>query len=184
MNVLEFVSAIVVAVLGCSTAMGFILYRKANKRIKAAEAAKEEVNVAISTVEVEKNILELHEKMRDNIREDYVERLNELKTSLDESNRRYHDSLVAGAKKDEIIEDKTKLIRDTNEVVYSLQQKITALEVSIARKEQYIEWLKLWHCSREMPVDSMTDEQKCEGCDRRKPAQLLPLKYIPFKNED
>lgn len=174
MNTLELILGIVTAILGCSTLMGFILYKGANKRIKAAEAAKSEVGV-------EKALRDMYEDTLVEMRKEYVERINELKASLDDANKRYHDLLVAGAKKDDIIEDKTVKIRETNEVVFTLQQKITSLEVQISELESELEWQKLWHCSREYPTSDMTEEQRCEGCERRKPQQPIPLKYIPFK---
>lgn len=181
MNAWELISGIVIAILGCSTLMGYILYRKANKRMMEAEARMKEAETAKKEVEVEKALRDMYEETLAEMRKEYVERINELKASLDDANKRYHDLLVSGAKKDDIIEDKTNKIRELNEVIYTLQQRISSLEVRLARKEQHIEWQKLWHCSREMPTEGMNEEQICESCSRRKPAQPIPLKYIPFK---
>lgn len=174
MTATDTILAIISTLLGSTTLMGYLLYRGANRRIKAAEASKSEVGV-------EKALREMYEDTLVEMRKEYVERINELKASLDEANKRYRDLLVSSAKKDDIIEDKTGKIRELNEVVYALQQKITGFEVRISGLESELDWQRLWHCSREYPTNDMTEEQRCEGCARRKPQQPIPLKYIPFK---
>jgi len=145
MGVIEIILTIISSILGCSTLIGFILYRRANKRIKDAEAEMAELDVD------EKRSKSLHD-------------------SLDIVNEQLHNALKAGARKDEIIEDKTNRIRQKDDDILSLYDRLLKMERRMSSLTLFNEWLKNWHCRREWGDDE-------EDCKRRKPEQKLKERY-------
>ncbi len=124
--------------------------RKTNSRKNDAEASGAEADADTKEWELEEmRIADLHE-------------------SFKIVSEQLQTALRNGARKDEIIEDKTAKIRELNDRVFDLQNKLISREQIIAAKDRFIDWLKLWHCSREK-----TD------CDKRKPPQPIPMRYDP-----
>jgi hypothetical protein len=132
-----------------------------------------EAEVDKANVEAEKSVRDMYEDTLADMRREFTERINELHSSLTDSNKRNTDLLKSGARKDEIIEDKTAKIRELNDVIFDLQKQLINKEKELSQKQQYIDWLKLWHCSRES-----------NDCSRRKPPQPIPLKYVPMQDFD
>lgn len=171
---------ILTAVLGCSTLLGWVFYRKANKQIKDAEAQKAQAEADKVKVEAENAMRDMYEETLRNMREEHAERTKELRATITDVNLMYHNALKDGARKDEIIDDKTAKIRELNETIYALQAKINGKDSYTASLLRYIDWLKIWHCEREQPRPEMTEEELAQSCERRKPPHRVPVKYVPF----
>lgn len=180
MSVMEFVLGVIGAVFGCTTLVGWLLYRNANRRIKNAEAERAQAEADRVKIEVENAMRDMYEDTLRNMREEHAERTKELRATITDVNLMYHNALKDGARKDEIIDDKTSKIRELNEMIYSLQAKINGKDSYTASLLRYIDWLKIWHCEREQPRPEMTKEELEQSCNRRKPPHRVPVKYVPF----
>lgn len=100
---IEYLSAALTAAFGCSTLMTWLLYRRASRRIRDAEASTVELNA-------------------ENLR------IAALHDSLNTVNAQLHEALKAGARKDRIIEDKTKRIREKDEEIVALYKQLLQLK--------------------------------------------------------
>lgn len=152
---METILGILSAVLGCSTLLGWILYRGANRRIKDAEADK-------ADTEADAAQWELYEK-----------RLDATHKSIDVLNNQLEAQIKLAAHKEEIIEDKTQMIRKLQDAISTLQNERLKDANEIGELRQERDFYKLWHCQREHGSGK-------EECTRRKPPQKIPMKYIPF----
>lgn len=176
MNILtciEIFSAALLAFGGIEGVKGLITWwrhRKQDKRRVTAEADSAEVSA-------EKALRDMYEETLAEMRQQYTERITELHASIYDANKRNHDLLTAGAKKDDIIEDKTAKIRELNDIIYKLQKRIIAKDKFIAALKRFIEWLKLWHCEREFGKGG-------SYCNRRKPAQSIHIRYEAYEETE
>lgn len=162
-SVIEVFAAALAAIGGIEGVKGLISWwrhRKAEKRKVYAEADSAEVSA-------EKALRDMYEETLEDMRKQYSERINELHASLDDANRRNHDLLTTGARKDDIIEDKTAKIR-------SLQDELLEATRTIGRLEKTLQHHKNWFCQREYGKGK-------NECMRREPAQNPPLKYEPLQ---
>lgn len=162
-SVIEVFAAALAAIGGIEGVKGLISWwrhRKAEKRKVSAEADTAEVSA-------EKALRDMYEETLGEMRKEYTERINELHASLDDANRRNHDLLTAGARKDDIIEDKTVKIR-------SLQDELLEATRRIGYLEKALQHHKNWFCQREYGKGK-------NECMRREPAQNPPLKYEPLQ---
>ena len=89
-EIVNLISATGSAVFGCSTLVTYLLYRRASRRIKNAEAVTAEIHAE-------------------------NQRISSLHSSLDVVNDQLQEALRSGANKDRIIEDKTRRIREKDE---------------------------------------------------------------------
>lgn len=99
----------------------------------------------------------------------YKERIEELRQANKELNEQNLELLKAGARKDEIIEDKTRMIRELQDGRVEDARKIGLLEKQVA-------YYKNWFCKREFGNGK-------GDCRRREPAQNPPLKFSPIEDE-
>ena len=99
----------------------------------------------------------------------YKERIEELRQANKELNEQNLELLKAGARKDEIIEDKTRMIRELQDGRVEDARKIGLLEKQVA-------YYKNWFCKREFGNGK-------GDCRRREPAQNPPLKVSPIEDE-
>lgn len=162
-SVIEVFAAALAAIGGIEGVKGLISWwrhRKAEKRKVSAEADTAEVSA-------EKALRDMYEETLEDMRKQYSERIKELHASLDDANRRNHDLLTAGARKDDIIEDKTVKIR-------SLQDELLEATRRIGYLEKALQHHKNWFCQREYGKGK-------NECMRREPAQNPPLKYEPLQ---
>ncbi len=130
---METVRIILELILGCSTLLGFILYGKANRRIKEAEAqeaiAKAEKSEA-ETSEVEDHRFDNLLKLVDSL----TSRLSTLNATVDkhiDRNRELSDRLY---------KSETEINRINERVIKLTEEK----ESERSLKEHY----KLWHCRK------------------------------------
>ena len=144
----------------------FFVHRKAEKRIKGAEVHKAESDADQSAVAAEKALRDMYEETLSEMRQEYVARIEELRNANTELNEQNLELLKAGARKDEIIEDKTRMIREIQEYRVEDTKRIGELE-------KKLQWHECWHCQREYGKGK-------NECLRREPAQNPPLKYEPI----
>lgn len=130
----------------------YLLNRKSNMRIIQSEADKKET---------EADTDEFHL---------YKERIEELHKSNVELSTQNLEVLKAGARKDEIIEDKTAKIRELNEELLEATRKNGNLEKAVL-------YYQAWHCKREYGNGK-------GDCRRREPQQNPPLKYTPLEHDE
>lgn len=148
---MEILLTLISTVLGCSTLVGFILYGKANRRIKDAEAEKSEAEAS----EVEDHRFDNLLKLVDSL----TSRLSSLNSTVDkhiDRNRELSDRLY---------KSETELNR-ANERIITLTE-----ERDDARRQS--DYNKLWRCERD-------DCQDPRG-PRPPREKLKGLKYEPPK---
>jgi DNA repair exonuclease SbcCD ATPase subunit len=181
------VLGILTALLGCSTLVSWVLYRRANQRIKDAEAREQEAKAKSQEVANEKALRDVYEDTIRELREEFTERIKELHSTISDINTMYHNAITDSAKKDDTISDKTSKIRELNDLLFQQQKETSSLQSEINKKDNYIatlqrfnEYLKLWHCERELPTTDTEPAKLSECCERRKPPHNIPMKYTPY----
>lgn len=148
---METVRIILELLLGCSTLLGFILYGKANRRIKDAEAEKSEVEVS----EVEDHRFDNLLKLVDSL----TSRLSSLNATVDkhiDRNRELSDRLY---------KSETELNRANERIIKLTEEK----ESERSLKEHY----KLWHCRKEGCTDRMPPNEKLKGLKYEHPKRAV-----------
>lgn len=147
----------------------FWVHRKQEKRLKKNEADQSEVATENAMRDMYEETLarmrELDEKRIAEMREDYNARIADLNNANAELHKQNLELLKAGARKDDIIADKTTKIRELQE----LRNQDT---IRIGELESDTQYLECWKCVREYGKGE-------NECDRREPQQNPPLKYKP-----
>ena len=126
-------------------AVSFFVNRKNERRKNDSEADKKET---------EADTDEFHL---------YKERIEELRQANKELNEQNLELIKTGARKDEIVADKTAKIRELQDGRVEDARKIGLLEKQVA-------YYKNWFCKREFGNGK-------GDCKRREPAQNPPLKF-------
>lgn len=155
---METVRIILELILGCSTLLGFILYGKANRRIKDAEA--QEAIAKAEKTEVEANEAEDHRfdnllKLVDSL----TSRLSSLNATVDkhiDRNRELSDRLY---------KSETELNRANERIIKLTEEK----ESERSLKEHY----KLWHCRKEGCTVRMPPNEKLNGLKYEHPKRAV-----------
>lgn len=157
-------STILVSVIGTLVPLiggGAFLFRKQQKRIKEAEARLAEVSVDKAKVETRTDEWHLWKEQSDamhNVIETLSAQLLEKTKECD--------------RKEDIISDKTRRIREKEEQNLELYTRLLHCEQRIASMQRFIDWLKNWHCAREWGRGK-------DDCMRRKPEQKVKMTYDP-----
>lgn len=172
--------------------------KKTELRLDESEAGKSEVEVQQAVQDLKDSINETWQKNIKEFTEIDTARIKELREANEILNNRITELLKAGARKDEIISDKTNKIRELEDEKVALireyeekitaiekehkdamlalqkeyQEKITELTRQLGHQEKLAMFYRTWHCEREYGKGK-------ENCLRRKPAQEPPLKYCP-----
>ena len=133
------------------------------------ELVKSSATASKAAVEAEKAVRDMYEDTIKELREEYIARIEELRQANKELNDYNLELIKSGAKKDEIIDDKTNKIRD-------LQDGRVKDAKTIGELSKQLLHYKSWFCKRE------SGNGKNE-CTRRIPAQNPPLKYTPLDQE-
>lgn len=123
---METIRIILELVLGCSTLLGFILYGKANRRIKDAEAEKSEAEASEAEDHRFDNLLKLVDSL--------TSRLSALNATVDkhiDRNRELSDRLY---------KSETEINRLNERLLAATEERDNA-----KRKADYY---KMWHCER------------------------------------
>lgn len=162
---------------GGVAAVAAVMYRKQNKRLKESEATAAELRNSLDKIEIKDKEREYH----DNCIDDLLDRIDHMNKHLGELN-------ASNTEKDNIIEDKTQMIRrindehsaevaKLNEEKFSLQRELTGKVAYIGRLKLFIQWLKHWHCKRE------TGKKKGQ-CVRREPEQDVPTPFSEYPDKE
>lgn len=148
---METVRIILELILGSSALLGFILYGKANRRIKDAEAEKSEAEAS----EVEDRRFDHLLKLVDEL----TSRLSSLNATVDkhiDRNRELSDRLY---------KSETELNRANERIIKLTEEK----ESERSLKEHY----KLWHCRKEGCTDRMPPNEKLKGLKYEHPKRAV-----------
>lgn len=148
---METILAIISSVLGCSTLVGFILYGKANRRIKDAEAEKSEAEASEAEDHRFDNLLKLVDSL--------TSRLSTLNATIDKHIDRNRELT------DRLYQSETDKNRMNEHIITLTEERDEAI-----RRADYD---KLWRCER-------TDCQDPRG-PRPPREKLKGLKYEPPK---
>lgn len=161
--------------------------QKTEKRLDESEAAKSELEVQQAVQGIKESINETWQKNIRDFTEIDTARIRELREANTILNNQITDLLKAGARKDEIISDKTNKIRELEDerinITREYEDKITCITKEyegqitdftrqLGHQEKLTMFYRTWHCEREYGRGK-------EMCLRRKPAQEPPLKYCP-----
>lgn len=150
---------------------------KNEKRKDESEASKSELEVKQQLQQLQDSINETWQKNIKDFTEIDSARIRELRESNEILNNRITDLLKAGARKDDIISDKTNKIRELEdsriEITREYEEKITQYTKRNGELEKLVMFYRAWHCEREYG-------NRKDDCKRRKPAQNPPLRYCPI----
>lgn len=150
---------------------------RTEKRQDESEANKSEVEVKQQLQKLQDQINETWQKNIKDFTDIDSARIKELRESNEILNNRITDLLKAGARKDDIISDKTNKIRELEdsriEITREYEEKITQYTKRNGELEKLVMFYRAWHCEREYG-------NRKEDCKRRKPAQNPPLRYCPI----
>ena len=156
--------------------VGAVQYRKQHKRLKESEAKLAEVNVDKGRNEAkdqETNRLLAQIDHQQKPIDKYIERYDTLVTKSAEREDQYQADLKDWSER---YTEQTHIVRDQRKEITELHER----EKEHIRREVQLEkerdHYKSWRCYREY---NRTDE----GCERRKPKQPIPLKYVPLEGE-
>lgn len=138
---METVRIILELILGSSALLGFILYGKANRRIKDAEAEKSEAEAS----EVEDHRFDNLLKLVDSL----TSRLSSLNATVDKHIDRNRELA------DRLYKSETELNRANERIIKLTEEK----DAERSLKEHY----KLWHCRKEGCTDRMPPNEKLKG---------------------
>ena len=157
---METVLTITSALLGCTTLMGFLLYGKANRRIKDAEA--QEAKAKAEKAEADADEAEDHRfdnllKLVDSL----TSRLSSLNATVDKHIDRNREL------SDRVYKSETEINR--------INERIIALTEERDEARRMADYLKMWRCER-------TDCQDPRG-PRPPREKLKGLKYEPPKSK-
>lgn len=150
---MEILLTLISTVLGCSTLVGFILYGKANRRIKDAEAEKSEAEAS----EVEDHRFDNLLKLVDSL----TSRLSSLNATVDkhiDRNRELSDRLY---------NSETELNRANERIIKLTEEK----EAERSLKEHY----KMWHCRKEGCADRLPPNEKLKGLKYEHPKRAVKV---------
>ena len=148
---METVRIILELIVGSSALLGFILYGKANRRIKDAEAEKSEAEAS----EVEDRRFDHLLKLVDEL----TSRLSSLNATVDkhiDRNRELSDRLY---------KSETELNRANERIIKLTEEK----EAERSLKEHY----KMWHCRKEGCTDRLPPNEKLKGMKYEHPKRAV-----------
>lgn len=159
---METVRIILELLLGCSTLLGFILYGKANRRIKDAEAQEAMAKAEKTEAEADEAANEAEGHRFDNLLklvDSLTSRLSSLNATVDkhiDRNRELSDRLY---------KSETELNRANERIIKLTEEK----ESERSLKEHY----KLWHCRKEGCTDRMPPSEKLKGLKYEHPKRAV-----------
>lgn len=182
-SVVETFGAVVVALGGLETfkwVKRTWFPNNSEKRQDESEASKSELEVKQQLQQLQDSINETWQKNIKDFTDIDSARIKELRDSNEILNNRITDLLKAGARKDDIISDKTNKIRELEDsridITREYEEKITQFTKRNGELEKLVMFYRAWHCEREYG-------NKKEDCKRRKPAQNPPLRYCPIEDK-
>lgn len=148
---METVLTLISTLLGCSTLVGFVLYGKANRRIKDAEAEKSEAEAN----EVEDHRFDNLLKLVDSL----TSRLSSLNATVDKHIDRNREL------SDRVYKSETELNRLNERIIKLTEEK----DAERSLKEHY----KMWHCRKEGCTDRIPPNDKLKGLKYEPPKRAV-----------
>lgn len=148
---MEELRIIIELILGCSTLTGFILYGKANRRIKDAEAEKTEAEASEAEDHRFDNLLKLVDSL--------TSRLSSLNATIDKHIDRNREL------SDRNYKSETELNHANERIIKLTEERDTERRL----KEHY----KLWHCRRDNCSDRQPPNEKLKGLKYEHPARAV-----------
>lgn len=148
---METILTLISTLLGCSTLVGFVLYGKANRRIKDAEAEKSEAEAN----EVEDHRFDNLLKLVDSL----TSRLSTLNTTVDKHIDRNREL------SDRVYKSETELNR--------LNERIIALTEERDNERSMKEHYKMWHCRKSGCEDRIPPNDKLKGLKYEPPKRAV-----------
>lgn len=148
---METILTLISTLLGCSTLVGFVLYGKANRRIKGAEAEKSEAEAN----EVEDHRFDNLLKLVDSL----TSRLSTLNTTVDKHIDRNREL------SDRVYKSETELNR--------LNERIIALTEERDNERSMKEHYKMWHCRKSGCEDRIPPNDKLKGLKYEPPKRAV-----------
>lgn len=159
--------------------IGTWLYRRQNKRLKEAEAKLAEVQVEKAKMETKADDWHIWKEQADALTElnkELMSRNSDLIRANAEKEDRHQQDIKDW---EERFTNQTNVLRATNREYNQFVKDAGEREKShlkqIDELERRCDYLELWQCHREHPSVACDPE---EGCSRRKPQQLIPLKFV------
>lgn len=132
---IEIIRIGVEAVLGCTTLLSFILYRRQTKRLKDVEVLKAEIEADGDRYEM------------------YEERLNHCNQTVEQHNETIIHQSETIANLNSALDDKTARIRELTDKLWESEKKSNELNDKLIEKTERIGQLELmcqkykdWHC--------------------------------------
>lgn len=159
---METVRIILELIVGSSALLGFILYGKANRRIKDAEAQEAIAKAEKTEAEANEAANEAEGHRFDNLLklvDSLTSRLSSLNATVDkhiDRNRELSDRLY---------KSETEINRINERVIKLTEEKDTERSL----KEHY----KLWHCRKEGCTDRMPPNEKLKGLKYEHPKRAV-----------
>ena len=159
----------------------YLTHRSHEKQMKETEVDKAKSDVGKSKVAEEKALRVMYEETLSDMRKEFQERIADMRKEFQERiadlqqansalSKQNLELLKAGARKDDIIEDKKEQIRKIQDLRVEDTKRIGRLEKGLMH-------YKNWHCQRE-------EGDGKEQCNRRKPHQNPPLKFKDIEEDD
>lgn len=159
---------------GVTTIVCSVLYRNQNKRLKEAEAKLAEINVdkgriEAKTQEVDRLLAQIdHQQVTI---DKYIERYDAQQAKNAEREDQYQADLKDWASR---YTEQTQLVRKLNSDLIDAHNREKQHIRHTARLQTERDFYFDWHCEREYGDGE-------EDCDRRKPRQKHPKKYVPLE---
>lgn len=158
---METIRIILELVLGCSTLLGFILYGKANRRIKDAEAEKSEAEASEAEDHRFDNLLKLIDSL--------TSRLSTLNATVDKHIDRNRELA------DRVYKSETELNRQNERLLAVTEERDEALRLA--------DYYNMWRCERDDcqdPRGPRPPRDKLKGLRYDPPQDRLKrMKYAP-----
>lgn len=148
---METILTVISSLLGCSTLVGFVLYGRANRRIKDAEAEKSEAEAS----EVEDHRFDNLLKLVDSL----TSRLSSLNATVDKHIDRNREL------SDRVYKSETGLNR--------LNERIIALTEERDNERSMKEHYKMWHCRKSGCEDRIPPNDKLKGLKYEPPKRAV-----------
>lgn len=150
---------IISTILGCSTIMGFILYRKESKRLKKAEVEKAETEVdTVKFAQYKERIDHLHEvaKINNVTITDQSRTISMLNRALDDKTLRIRELT-------DKFEDSEHTVNRVNLQLDESKERIIELTNLLAKAELDKERYRNWHCRKSDCGDRLPPNPTLKG---------------------
>lgn len=187
MEWIDLILRYITPLLAGGTLLTWFLYRKAEKRIKQAEASKSEAEASKSAAEAKlahANVKIAEIETKDKEREYNDHRFDDLHDTIRTMNSHLKEVVASEVEKDNTITDKTRRIREKDDEIAALNRQLLEKEATIGKLKLFIHWLSMWQCRREHGKPTCIGRNKAKKCDRRLPRQNPPIPFAEYPDRE